>query len=234
MKVTNALLEQIDCFSSFDEAVQRYKFTSGLFISSNAESLFNEDIVNIIMRNNNVHCYPDGVGATIVLRSKLKKKSVKVPGCELWLAVLKERCLSGQCKIALLGAKQDVIAKVSSKILALHENAQIVYARNGYDIDTKEVVSDISASEPDIVFIATGQPSQEKLGDTININHPKSAVFCIGGSFDLFAGKVSRAPKLMVKLNLEWLYRVYIQPYRAHRVFPTLFNVLKVVLGIGK
>lgn len=231
MKVNNSLLEQIDCFSSFDEAVQHYKFTQGLFISSNAESLFNEDIVNIIMQNKNVHCYPDGVGATLVLRSKLKRKSVKVPGCELWLAVLKERCRIGKCKIALLGAKQDVVTKVSSKILALHENAHIVYERNGYDIDANQVVADITAAEPDIVFIATGQPSQEIFGEAISIANPKASVFCIGGSFDLFADKVNRAPKVMVKLNLEWLYRIYVQPHRAHRTFPALFNVMKIVMG---
>ena len=114
------------------------------------------------------------------------------------------------------------------------ENAQIVYERNGYDIDSKKVYEDIKAADPDIVFIATGQPSQEIFGNEISTNIPKAAVFCIGGSFDLFADKVSRAPKMMVKLNLEWLYRIYIQPHRAHRVFPALFNVIKVITGFSR
>jgi len=231
MKINNSLLEKIDCFRSFDEAVERYKTTKGLFISSNAESLFNDEIINIIVQNDNVHCYPDGVGATLILHSKLNKKSVKVPGCELWLAILKERCLAGECKVVLLGAKQEVVAKVSSKIQALHRNAQIVYERNGYDIDINKVVADITAVEPDIVFIATGQPSQEVFGEIISNKNPEASVFCIGGSFDLFADKVNRAPKLMVKLNLEWLYRIYVQPHRARKTLPALFNVIKVVMG---
>ena len=185
------------------------------------------------MQNKNVHCYPDGVGATLVLNSKLNKRSVKVPGCELWLAVLKERCFAGECKIALLGAKQDVVTKVASQLLRLHSNAKIVYERNGYDIDAKKVVDDITAAEPDIIFIATGQPSQEVFGAAISTNNPNASVYCIGGSFDLFANKVNRAPKLMVKFNLEWLYRIFIQPHRARKTLPALFNVMKVVMGVG-
>ena len=140
----------------------------------------------------------------------------------------------GECKIALLGAKPDVVEKVSSKILALHPNAQVVYERNGYDIDTAKVVADITATKPDLIFIATGQPSQEIIGHAISASNPQASIYCIGGSFDLFADKVNRAPKIMVKLNLEWLYRIYIQPHRAHRTFPALFNVMKVVVGVGK
>lgn len=230
MKVSNTLIAKIDCFSSFDEAVNQYKFSHGLFVSSNAESLFNNELTHIIMSNDNIHCYPDGVGATVALKSRLKKKSVKIPGCELWLAILKNRCETGPCKIALLGATQEVVSEVSVKISALYKNAEIVYTRNGYDIDKVIVVADILRLKPDLVFIATGQPSQELLGIDMIANNLSISVFGVGGSFDLFVGKVNRAPKLMVKLKLEWLYRLYLQPYRAKRIFTALFNVIKIVV----
>ena len=75
----------------------------------------------------------------------------------------------------------------------------------------------IKTTKPDIVLIALGIPLQEKLINK-HINDFKKGIFIgVGGSFDVLSGSKKRAPKLFIKLNLEWLYRILREPKRISR-----------------
>ncbi|MBT2687095.1 WecB/TagA/CpsF family glycosyltransferase [Bacillus sp. ISL-47] len=122
-------------------------------------------------------------------------------------------------KIYLLGAQQDTIEKAVANIRATYPNVEIVGSHNGFfDWDSREIPNEIQEKKPDLVFVALGVPRQEKWIAT-NISRFEKGVFIgVGGSFDVIAGTVERAPEAWQKANLEWLYRLMKQPSRFGRM----------------
>ena len=97
-----------------------------------------------------------------------------------------------------------------------------MYLCNGYFENDDEVINEVKEHQPKLVLCALGAPKQElfinKCKDVLN-----NAVYIgIGGSFDVWAGEVTRAPKIFQKLGLEWLYRTLKQPSRIKRIYKTL------------
>ncbi|MFE8696448.1 WecB/TagA/CpsF family glycosyltransferase [Cytobacillus sp. FJAT-53684] len=121
-------------------------------------------------------------------------------------------------KIYLLGAQQDTIDKAVVNIKKDYPNIEIVGAHNGFfDWNSDEIPLEIEQKQPDLVFVALGVPRQEKWIAT-HLNRFEKGVFIgVGGSFDVIAGTVQRAPIVWQKANLEWLYRLIKQPSRWKR-----------------
>lgn len=220
MKIKN-ILERVDCFDSFEEAVEYYYNRKGLFVSSNMESLCNDDISDMINDNHmTTWLYPDGIGCTLPLKFKLDKTSIKIPGCELWLAVIRRNILEyGSCNIALIGATQDVNNETSRKLTKDFECVNIAYSKDGFDFDIEKEVQTLSNLDVDFIFIAMGQPLQEQIACNVLKLNPNLSIYGVGGSFDVYSGNSKRAPNFLVSNNLEWLYRLCKQPKRAGRVF---------------
>ena len=102
---------------------------------------------------------------------------------------------------------------------------------NGYVKDKDKVFQDIIKSKPDICLVALGIPEQELLIDK-HINDFKKGIFMgVGGSFDVFSETKKRAPKIFIKLNLEWLYRLFKEPYRIKRFYN---NNIKFIIYVLK
>ncbi|PWW31250.1 N-acetylglucosaminyldiphosphoundecaprenol N-acetyl-beta-D-mannosaminyltransferase [Cytobacillus oceanisediminis] len=122
-------------------------------------------------------------------------------------------------KIYLLGAQQETIEKAVANIGENYPNVEIVGSHNGFfDWDSQEIPNEIQEKKPDLVFVALGVPRQEKWIAT-NIGRFEKGVFIgVGGSFDVIAGTVERAPEAWQKANLEWLYRLIKQPSRFGRM----------------
>ncbi|WP_182199831.1 WecB/TagA/CpsF family glycosyltransferase [Paraliobacillus salinarum] len=122
-------------------------------------------------------------------------------------------------KIFLLGAHPDTLQKTVANIERDYPNVQIVGTQDGYfDWDNNDIADRIADVKPDITFVALGVPKQEKW-IAENISKFDSGIFMgIGGSFDVIAGTVKRAPAFWQKLNLEWLYRLLKQPSRWRRM----------------
>ena len=165
---------------------------------------------------------PDGVGVVIALKMT-GIKTARIPGIELAYSLLKE-AEKRSLTVALVGADEDTVQKAKAELIKNMPNLNLVYVRNGYfDKDEEKLIlQELEKIQPDLLFAGLGFPKQEIfLKDFKNISK-KSIMIGVGGSFDVWAKKLKRAPKLFQKLNLEWFYRLLCQPSRFKRIFPTI------------
>lgn len=218
-------------FASFDEIIDFVEEKKGLLVAINAEKILHATDLTRNIINRNIG-YSDGLGAVKALR-KHGAEAVKIPGCELWLRIIK-RFYNSNIKFYLVGGKQEVIDGTIEKLKKEFEGINIVGNRNGYiktDEEKLALIDDIVAKKPDVVFVAMGSPKQELLMEEMMKNH--TAIYQgLGGSFDVYTGHVLRAPKWWLDHNLEFAYRLIKQPSRIKRqVFLVKFLVL---LKLGK
>lgn len=160
---------------------------------------------------------PDGVGVVKgagMLGTPLKEK---VPGIE-FAAGLMERMAAEGLSLYLLGAKPGVAEAAGKRLAARYPGLKIAGTRDGYFQEDGPVLEDIRQSGADCVFVCLGAPKQELW----MAKHGKAAgarLLCgLGGSLDVFAGVVERAPKFWSDHGLEWFYRLCSDPRRAGRM----------------
>ncbi len=188
----------------------------GILVAVNAEKILhtNEQIQNLI--NNNIG-YADGIGAVWALKKKGFKDAVKIPGCELWLDIV--RYFHKTKNFFLIGAKEEVINQTIEQLKNEFPGIKIIGYRNGYietEEEQQELIKTIATFKPEIIFVAMGSPKQELLMQEMQQQH-KAIYQGLGGSFDVYTGNVERAPVWWVKNNLEWAYRLAKQPFRIKR-----------------
>lgn len=161
---------------------------------------------------------PDGIG--VVYASKILGRPIpeRVGGFDLanslLAAVAKE-----EKTLYLFGGKPGVAEKAAEKICELYKGIKIVGVSDGYFDAEKEkaIIDDINEKSPDILFVCLGFPKQENwLAAHPDLN--VKVAMAIGGSLDVFAGEVKRAPEIFQKLGLEWFYRLIKQPSRFIRM----------------
>lgn len=188
----------------------------GVLVAVNAEKIAHatEQMRGII--NSNLG-YPDGLGAVLGLRKKGHGHVVKMAGCELWLDIVKMHFRNKS--FYLVGARSSVIEATVAGLRSEFPGIQILAHRDGYiqnDAERRALVKDVIAKSPDVVFVAMGSPAQEILMQEMREVHP--AVYMgLGGSFDVYTGRVRRAPSWWVNSHLEWLYRLLQEPSRVKR-----------------
>lgn len=189
----------------------------------------NEDYANVLNRAELVTA--DGIG--VVYASKILGSSLpeRVSGFDLANELLRVSAPSEKT-LYLFGGKPGVAEKAAEKITSLYSGIEIVGVADGYFDTEKEakILSDINKKSPDILFVCLGFPKQERWIDAHSDINAKIAMG-LGGSLDVFAGTVKRAPKIYQKLGIEWLYRLIKQPSRFIRMlalpkfgFTVLFN----------
>ena len=207
----------VRCFApaSRKELIEYAFMKRAILVAVNAEKILHatEESRNIINRNIG---YPDGIGAVWALKKKGCTQVVKIPGCELWLDIIKD--YHHTKSFYLLGGTDEVIQETVNRLKEEFSGINILHHRNGYlsDEDRKNLILDISEKKPDVIFVAMGSPKQELLMEEMYRHHP--AVYQgLGGSFDVYTNKVKRAPKWWVENNLEWAYRLVNQPSRIKR-----------------
>lgn len=191
-------------------------------ISGNPEILFN-GLNNSILKENFKHktsiIIPDGVGT--VLASKLLKKPVKekIAGIDVVKEVLIKANLEGK-SIYLLGAKEEVLNKCVENIKNEFPNLKISGFHNGFfDLNNcEDIIEDIKKCNPWAIFVAMGSPRQEIFIQKVMDSVDTHIFMGVGGVFDIFAGNLKRAPRWMISLGLEWLYRVIKEPFRIKRL----------------
>lgn len=160
---------------------------------------------------------PDGIGVVkgaAMLGTPLKGR---VPGIEFAAGLMAEMAKSGK-KLYLLGAKPGVAELAAEKLRGNFSGLQIVGTHDGYFKEDGPIVEDIRSSGADVVFVCLGAPKQEFW---MVKNGPASGahLMCgLGGSLDVFAGVVERAPKFWCDHGLEWFYRLCKEPKRIGRM----------------
>lgn len=201
-----------------------------ILVAVNAEKILhaNDETRSIINRNVG---YPDGIGATMGLKRKGLHDVVKIPGCELWLDIV--RAHYQDKRFYLVGGKDEVISQTVRQLRHEFPGIQIVNYRNGYlkdDAERQALIEDVATTRPDVVFVAMGSPRQELLMEAMQQRHP--AVYQgLGGSFDVYTGQVKRAPAWWVNHHLEWFYRLLQEPSRIRRQAPLVKFLILLFLG---
>ena len=166
---------------------------------------------------------PDGIGvvyASKILGTPLKCKTA---GYDLGLEVVKLSETKG-CKIYFLGGKPGIAEAARDKLLETYPHAVFVGCRDGYFdksdcAENEAVIQAINEAAPDILYVCFGVPAQEKW-IAANRDKLKTVKLCLalGGSLDGYSGNVKRAPKIFIKLELEWFYRLCKEPWRIGRM----------------
>jgi len=161
---------------------------------------------------------PDGVG--VLLASRLTDQPIpsRVTGCDLMNDLLGRMAKSGRTAY-FLGGRPGVAEKAKANMESRFPGLKIIGARHGYFTpdDDKLISEDLTEKKPDLLILGLS------MGLALNwayahryLNIPVTA--CVGGTLDIFAGTVIRAPAVMRKMGLEWLYRLASQPSRAGRM----------------
>jgi len=171
----------------------------------------------------------DGIGVVKAAKMLNTPLPERVTGYDTMVEVLKKGNEHGY-KIYLLGAQEETLVKAVANINEKYPNVQIVGSHNGFfDWEQNSIQEEIKQLEPDFVFVALGVPRQEKWIST-NLDQFRKGIFIgVGGSFDVIAGTVPRAPQIWQKLNLEWAYRLMKQPSRIGRMMALPKFVLTVM-----
>ncbi len=162
---------------------------------------------------------PDGIGVVIAAKLLQKAEIERVPGSELMPAICKQSLSKGY-KLFLYGASPTTIEKTVANLKAAYPGIQIVGYQDGYlpQDEMQSLIDKINLSGANIIFVALGSPKQELWMDKY-LNQLPNIRVCqgVGGTFDVIAGTVKRAPEFFINIHCEWLYRLLSQPKRLLR-----------------
>jgi N-acetylglucosaminyldiphosphoundecaprenol N-acetyl-beta-D-mannosaminyltransferase len=176
-------------------------------------------------------CVPDGVGLLWAAKYLGHPLPERVTGSD-GVPKIAARAAEKGWRLFFLGAAPGVADQAAAVLRAKHAGLQIVGTYSGSPAPNEEnaLVEMVNASNADILFVAYGAPEQDKW---IARNLPRLRVkmaMGVGGSFDFIAGIVPRAPLWMRRIGLEWLFRLYLQPWRIMRMMRLPRFVLAVML----
>ena len=150
---------------------------------------------------------PDGIGvvkAARIIGTPLKER---LPGIEIGEAILEYAAQTGK-SVFLLGAKPGVADAAKEKMQETYPGLNVCGTNDGYFKDDDPVIEKINAAQPDFLMVCLGAPKQE-LWMAQNAERLDVGLMAgLGGSLDVFAGTVMRAPKAWQRMNAEWLYRL--------------------------
>lgn len=219
----------VDSFT-FEQAVDWAYSKHGQIVTINPEMISaaqkNLDFAEII--NSAELVVADGIGVEIGLKI-LGYKVKRIAGIDLGKALVEKFTASGK-SVAMIGAKPGVVDSAIENLSKEYKNLNVVYSHDGYFDNDEDIIASVISANPDLILVALGSPKQEFFIHNLKEKLPNSTLIGLGGSFDVWAGVVERAPKIYQKLGLEWLYRTFKEPKRFKRIFPTLpLFVLKVL-----
>ena len=198
-------------------------------VTPNAEIVYEamHDTDFCCLLNNAALVLPDGAGTVLgakLLGTPLKQKVAGIDFAANLLGILEE---NGK-KLYLLGGKPGIAELAAEKMLEKHPKLQICDIADGYFKEEAPVIEKINAAQPDVLFVCLGAPKQEKFMYAHKDELDVRMMIGLGGSLDGFAGTVKRAPKWMIRLQLEWFYRLIKEPWRLGR----MMRLPKFVLAV--
>jgi N-acetylglucosaminyldiphosphoundecaprenol N-acetyl-beta-D-mannosaminyltransferase len=159
-------------------------------------------------------------GMPVVWASRLLGQPLKerVAGVDLFDAIMHRAATSGW-RVYLLGAKQEVVDEVHRRYSQSLPKLQFAGVRNGYwkPDEEAQVAQAIADARTDVLFVAISSPKKEQFLGRWQAQMKVPFAMGVGGTFDVAAGKVKRAPVWMQRVGLEWFYRFLQEPRRMFR-----------------
>ena len=199
--------------------------------TANAEMLMrathDEELRRIL--NASALVVPDGAGTVWAARHLGHAMPERVAGYDLAQELLRCAPAEGR-RIYFFGAAPGVAEKAKAKAEQLYPGIEIVGVRNGFfsPADNAAIIAEIRAARPDLLLVALGVPKQEKWIAAHLAELDVPVAIGVGGTLDVMAGVMKRAPYWMQRAKLEWLFRGLMQPKRAGRLLALPKFVLKV------
>lgn len=145
----------------------------------------------------------------------------RVAGTDLMEKII-QNSPSKRWRIFLLGAREGVAKKAMETLQKRYPDAFFVgsYSGDGSEIGDQSTVVAVQQAKPDILFVAYGAPKQEKwIHRNLSKLSTVKMAMGVGGAFDFMAGTRTRAPALMRNSGLEWLFRLFCEPWRVRRIW---------------
>ena len=160
---------------------------------------------------------PDGIG--VIYSAKLLGTPLKgrVPGIDFSAGMLAHMDKVGG-RVFLLGAKPGIAEEAGRRISQQFPNLVICGTHDGYFKEDEPVVAQIRQAQADLLFVCLGAPRLEKFMARWGKELGVKLAMGLGGSLDVYAGAVERAPERWQKLNMEWAYRLMKEPKRIGRM----------------
>lgn len=172
---------------------------------------------------------PDGIGVVWALGHQGIPVQ-RLPGIELTQALL-DQAVGQHLRVGILGASPETLAALQTVLQARWPDLILPVLQDGYFSPEQEadIVQQIQAAELDILFVALGVPRQEEWIQRHQTALNVPLMMGVGGSFDVLSGRLERAPELMQRLHLEWLFRLLQQPSRWRRMLALPKFVVEVL-----
>ncbi len=179
------------------------------------EALHDEDFRELL--NGAALTLPDGAGVVLagkIVKTPLRQKVAGVDFAQNLLEVLEQEGY----RLYLLGGKPGIGELAAQKMLEKHPKLEICGIADGYFQDEADAMAAVSAAKADVLFVCLGSPKQELFMRAHCGEGGVTLMVGLGGTLDSIAGTVRRAPKWMICLQLEWLYRLIKEPRRFKRM----------------
>lgn len=191
-------------------------------VTANPETFMKADSIpefDKALRIESTVIVPDGIGI-VKAANYLGIKEIKerITGVDISYRLL-DLANKYNKTIYLLGANKEVIELTVQNIKSQYQNINIVGYCDGYVEDKDAKFDEIQQLSPDIVLVALGVPKQELLISKHYNKFEKGIFIGVGGSFDVISGTKKRAPRIVQKLNIEWLYRIAGDKERIKRFY---------------
>ncbi len=201
----------------------------GYFTAVNPEKLLHTSGKKHLSRmyDSSIANFADGVGITVAARFLNGQKIERITGVDFFFAIL-SLLEKKQGRIFLFGSEPEVLQKTIQQIDKHFPSIHIAGSQSGFDFDNEKLIAQINASQPDVIAVALGSPKQEEWIMNQGMRAITGVYIGVGGSFDIIAGHVKRAPKIFQRLGMEWLYRLVAQPSRGKRqkMLPVFVSLL--------
>jgi exopolysaccharide biosynthesis WecB/TagA/CpsF family protein len=172
----------------------------------------------------------DGVGVSIASKILRGQSMVRCTGCDLFFKLI-ERASQREWGVYMLGASAEVNAAARAQLQKKYPGLKIVGWQDGYFKDSGKVIEHINASDVNVLFVAMGSPKQEEwIGKHWHLIHTNICMG-VGGSFDIAAGRLKRAPKVFRMTGTEFLYRLVSEPRKRWPIQKVLLPFFLQVMG---
>ena len=216
------------CLSALNSDRFHLLVTLGTEMVMNAQ--VNESFQEIVEQADLV--VPDGIGLIFAARLAGLAAPERVTGVELVQDLIEVS--SDGTGFFFYGAAPQVAETAARNLNKTVGSFRCVGVKDGYVKDPEEILQAIEKSSPQVLFVALGSPRQENFLSKHRERLEKAGVrigIGVGGSFDVYAGTVERAPQWVQRIHFEWLYRLWKQPSRWRRVLALPRFAIRVLIG---